>query len=158
MGPDRGEMRKLMGAGHSAGTGIALLFLATQPAFATSGDPGSTGWVAFAVSAGAISLALAAGLWALAEQRSASRLRIALQEAVSRARSALSERDALIGAGPEPVMIWSRERDAAASYNGAEALIDSCLAGQDALALSTALDALSARVKVLFIFGGPPVA
>jgi len=98
-----------------------------------------------ALSIGALSLAIAAALWALAEQRAARGLRRALRTATARSRAALGERDALIDAGSESLVVWARDRDYVASYSGGDALIDSCLAGEDATTLSTALDGLSAQ-------------
>src|SRR5260221_8205277 len=47
-----------------------------------------------ALACGGVALAIAAGLWALAEQRSALRLRRALRQAGTRTKAALGERDA----------------------------------------------------------------
>ena len=148
MSPKSGQSPTQRGGWRAArcwrgGAGIGLTLL-SGPALAAPTDPGD-GLVLSALAVGAVGLAVAAGLWALAEQRASARLKSALRNAVSRARAALGERDALIEAGREAVLVWSRERDAAASYNGAEALIDSCLAGEDALALGAALDGLSAQ-------------
>ncbi len=96
-------------------------------------------------------MALAAGLWAIAEQRAAARLRRAMKLAIARTRAALSERDALIGAGREALVTWSRDRDAASTYGGADSLLDSCLAGEDATALSQAIDGLSDRGQAFAI-------
>jgi signal transduction histidine kinase len=101
--------------------------------------------LAVGVGIGAIALALAAGLWAIAEQRIASRLRLTLRNANARSRAVASARDALIAAGREPVMVWGRDGTAPRSYGGAELLLDSCLAGAEATALSEAIDALSDR-------------
>src|SRR5579871_1049150 len=145
MDPDGRRRQWRRGIGARAAACAGVLSIVATPALAAGFDAVLDTFVPTALVIGATALALAAGLWALAERRAAARLRLSLQQAVSRARAALSERDALIAAGPDPVMVWSRERDAAGSFGGAEALIDSCLAGADALALSTALDDLSAR-------------
>lgn len=99
--------------------------------------------MASALAVGAIALALAAGLWALAEQRDARRLRRSLRIADTRARAATGARDALIAAGREAVVVWGRDGTAARSYGNADQMLDACLAGPDATTLSEALDALS---------------
>jgi signal transduction histidine kinase len=98
-----------------------------------------------ALAAGAVALAIAASLWALAEQRSAQRLRRALRVTGARTRSAVGERDALLGAGREALVVWGRDGSGPFSYGGGEQLLESCLKGPEALALSTALDGLSDR-------------
>ncbi len=98
-----------------------------------------------ALAAGAVALAIAASLWALAEQRSAQRLRRSLRVTGARTRNAVGERDALLGAGREALVVWGRDGSGPFSYGGGEQALDSCLKGADALALSTALDDLSDR-------------
>ncbi|HWD48352.1 MAG TPA: PAS-domain containing protein, partial [Rhizomicrobium sp.] len=101
--------------------------------------------VAAGVGIGAVALAMAAGLWALAEQRAASKLRRTLKNTNARSRAVASARDALIAAGGAPVIVWGRDGTAPRSYGGAGSILDSCLAGADATALSEAIDALSDR-------------
>ena len=55
----------------------------------------------------------------------------------------MGERDALLGAGREALVVWGRDGSGPFSYGGGDALLESCLKGPDALALSQALDALS---------------
>ena len=98
-----------------------------------------------ALAAGAVALAIAASLWALAEQRSAQRLRRSLRVTGARTRNAVGERDALLGAGREALVVWGRDGSGPFSYGGGEQALESCLKGADALALSTALDDLSDR-------------
>ncbi|MBV9330055.1 MAG: hypothetical protein JOZ55_00720, partial [Alphaproteobacteria bacterium] len=98
-------------------------------------------------SIGALALAFAAGLWALSEQSTSRRLRRSLRTMLVRLHTNLGEREALIDAGREALLVWSRDRDASSSYGGAEETIDSCLAGEDAVALSEALDALGSQGK-----------
>ncbi|GAA0540083.1 PAS domain-containing sensor histidine kinase [Rhizomicrobium palustre] len=95
------------------------------------------------VTTGAVALAVAAGLWALAEQKVSAKLRRLLKGASARLRAAVGERDALIAASRDPLIVWGRENLAPTFYNGGEAILDSCLQGPDATELSTALDALS---------------
>jgi signal transduction histidine kinase len=96
-----------------------------------------------ALASGAVALAIAASLWALAEQRGAQRLRRALKSAGARTQASVGERDALLSAGREALVVWGRDGSGPYSYGGGEALLDSCLKGADALALSQALDDLS---------------
>jgi signal transduction histidine kinase len=98
-----------------------------------------------AVTTGAVALAIAAGLWALAEQKTSGRLRRGLRIAGARTRAAVGERDALLSAGKESLIVWGRDGSGPYSYGGAEAALDSCLAGTDATELSAALDALSEK-------------
>ncbi len=97
------------------------------------------------LACGGVALAVAAGLWALAEQRAAGRLRRALRQAGTRSKAALSERDALLQAGREALVVWGRDGSGPFSYGGGDEQLQSCLKGADALALSAALDGLSDR-------------
>ena len=130
--------RALLALSH----GLALLFL-SWPAYAAAGPLPATTLVAASIATGAVALAIAAGLWAIAEQRATARLRHALRSSSARARAAAAARDALIAAGREAVMVWGRDGSAPYSYGGGEHLLDSCLAGPDATAVSQAIDALS---------------
>jgi signal transduction histidine kinase len=96
-----------------------------------------------AVTIGAVSLAIAAGLWAISEQKRANRFRRTLRASGSRTRAAVSERDALLGASRESLVVWGRDGAGPYSYGGGEALMEACLAGPDATVLSQALDDLS---------------
>ncbi len=127
--------------------GFALSTLVLTPTAAWAADPLATeqGMVLAAIAAGAVALAIAAGLWALAEQNASTRLRRLLRGAGARTRAAVGERDALLTASKEALIVWGRDRDAAASYSGADALLDSCLSGSEATELSEALDGLSDR-------------
>ena len=98
-----------------------------------------------ALAAGGVALAIAAGLWALAEQRIAAKLRRSLRLTGARTKAAVGERDALLGAGREPLVVWGRDGVEPYSYGGGEQLLQSCLKGPDALALSSAIDGLSDR-------------
>jgi signal transduction histidine kinase len=100
-----------------------------------------------AVTTGAVALAIAAGLWAIAEQNATAKLRRALRVSGARTRAAVGERDALLSAGKESLIVWGRDGSGPYSYGGAEAAIDSCLAGADAIELSRALDGLSERAE-----------
>jgi len=96
-----------------------------------------------AVTLGAVALAIAAGLWAVAEQNISLKLKRNLRAAGARTRAAVGERDALLSGGREALLVWGRDGSGPYSYGGAEAVLDSCLAGADAMPLSLALDALS---------------
>jgi signal transduction histidine kinase len=95
------------------------------------------------IAGGAVALAIAACLWALAEEFAAQRLRRTLRSSEARERASTSARDALISAGREALVIWGSDGASAKSYGGAAALIDACLEGPDALEVSKALDALA---------------
>ena len=97
------------------------------------------------LACGGAALAIAAGLWALAEQRSARWLRRALRQASTRTKTAVGERDALLNAGREALLVWGRDGSGPFSYGGGDEQLQSCLKGADALALSSALDGLSDR-------------
>ena len=134
-----GSVRALAGV-------AALAAFVPMPALAASANAlDETTMVAVAVGTGAVALAVAAGLWALAEQNISARLRAALRGANARMRASASARDALISAGREPLIVWGRDGSASHSYAGAEAILDSCLAGANATELSQAIDALSDR-------------
>jgi len=146
MGPRMGQNKK-PGSGVGFGrqrcqvAALATVALAACPASAASfaGEP----TLPSALVAGAVALALAAGLWALAQRNLAVKLRRTLKTAASRTRAAVSERDALLGATREALVVWGRDGAGPYSYGGGEALIESCLKGPQATELSTALDALS---------------
>ncbi|MGH6875842.1 MAG: hypothetical protein ACREHV_00535, partial [Rhizomicrobium sp.] len=95
------------------------------------------------IAAGAIALGLAAALWAWAQTQALRRLRRQLRQAGESSRAAIGVRDALIAAGRDPVVIWGGEDLVARSYGSAEAIVESCLAGPDAIELAEALDALA---------------
>jgi len=140
-GQDKSRGGRWLGAGARNAAALFPLFLAT-PAAAATPDPMT---VAGAIAAGAAALAAAAGLWALAEQHAARRLRRLLRSAETRMRAGANARDALIGAGREAVLVWGRDGTVPRSYGGGELILDSCLAGADATQLSEALDALGDR-------------
>jgi signal transduction histidine kinase len=96
-----------------------------------------------ALACGGVALAIAAGLWALAEQRTTRRLRRSLRMVGAKTKAAVGERDALLGAGREGLVVWGRDGAGPFSYGGGEETLQSCLNGPNALALSTALDGLS---------------
>ncbi|HEV2653087.1 MAG TPA: PAS-domain containing protein [Rhizomicrobium sp.] len=126
----------------------AFLLIAPGPVWAAAdGVPQDQFLVLAAVMAGALALAIAAGLWALAEQRTASKLRRALRVSGGKTRAAVGERDALLSAGSEALIVWSRETETPITYGAAQAMLDSCLKGPNATALSQALDELSDQGK-----------
>jgi signal transduction histidine kinase len=94
---------------------------------------------------GALALALAGGFWAFAQMRVVRLLRRKLREAGATARAAIGARDALIAAGRDPLVAWGGEDTPARSYGPAESIVESCLAGTDAITLAEALDALADR-------------
>ena len=60
-------------------------------------------------------------------------------------RAAVGERDALLSASREALIVWGRDGNAPLSYAGADAMLESCLAGPEATDLSKALDDLADR-------------
>jgi Signal transduction histidine kinase len=104
-----------------------------------------TGVILTAVTAGAVVLAVAAGMWALVEQKNSIKLKRQLKSAGARQRAAVGERDALLDVCRDALIVWGRDSDGPMSYGGAEAQLDSCLKGADAPTLSKALDDLSAH-------------
>ena len=98
-----------------------------------------------ALACGGVALAVAAGLWALAEQRQARRLSRSLRTVSAKTKAALGERDALLGAGREALVVWGRDGCGPFSYNGGDEQLQSCLRGAEALALSGAIDGLADR-------------
>lgn len=123
----------------------AALLLLPMPAFAAEDMATEQFLVLFGVATGAVSLAVAASLWALSEQKAASRLRRTLRVTGARVRAAIGERDALLSSGRDALVVWGRDDSAPLSYAGGEAVLDACLAGTEAKELSAALDALSDR-------------
>src|ERR1700748_3870763 len=146
MSPILGHMgRRKPGLWVVLAVGLPSPAWAAEPVNLTIGFDAGRLIVLSALAAGAVALAIAASLWALAEQRSAERLRRSLRTTGARTRTAVGERDALLGAGREALVVWGRDGSGPFSYGGGEQALDSCLKGPDALALSTALDGLSDR-------------
>ncbi|HEX4080364.1 MAG TPA: ATP-binding protein [Rhizomicrobium sp.] len=121
----------------------AMIAAAPVPALASAGHAASA--MIPLVAGGAIALSLAAALWASAQIAAVRRLRRQLRQATQAARAAIGTRDALIGAGRDPLVAWGGGEPAAKSYGPAEAVLESCLAGADAIPLAEALDALAER-------------
>ena len=119
--------------------------LADDPQAAVAAFQNGNVVVLSGLACGGVALAIAAGLWALAEQRAARRLRRSLRQVGTRTKAALSERDALLSASREALLVWGRDGSGPFSYGGGNELLQSCLKGTDALALSSALDGLSDR-------------
>src|ERR1700727_120042 len=154
-----GGMRPVLGQGGTTGSGrlqgvnrlLAGLLLALVPIPALAAMPDSLALqngnvvVLSALACGGVALAIAAGLWALAEQRAARRLRKSLRTVGAKTKAALGERDALLSAGREALVVWGRDGSGPFSYGGGDELLQSCLKGPDALALSGAMDGLSDR-------------
>ncbi|HEY0283001.1 MAG TPA: PAS-domain containing protein, partial [Rhizomicrobium sp.] len=124
------------------GAALAAFVLAARPALAASFTAGQE-TVLTVIAAGAAALAIAGGIWALSEQNVSAKLRRMLRVAGARTRAAVGERDALLGAAREALIVWGRDGAGPYSYGGGEALLESCLKGAQATELSAALDALS---------------
>ena len=138
----RGGFGKL----RAAWPALAGFLLAPCPALAAASDAATQQFLVLgAVTTGAVALAVAAGLWALAEQSRTGKLRRALRQSGARTRAAVGERDALLSAGREALIVWGREGSAPMSYGGGENMLDALLAGADATTVSQALDDLSDR-------------
>ncbi len=133
------------GRWRAAGPVLTGFLLAPCPALAATDAATQQFLVLGAVTTGAVALAIAAGLWALAEQSRTGKLRRALRQSGARTRAAVGERDALLSAGREALIVWGREGSAPLSYGGGEAMLDACLAGAEATQVSQALDDLSDR-------------
>src|ERR1700753_3787626 len=73
------------------------------------------------------------GLGALAEQRPAQKLRRALKTGNARTRAAVGEREALLDASREALVVWGRDGGGPQSYGGGGELLQSWLEGADAL-------------------------
>ncbi|MBV9570426.1 MAG: PAS-domain containing protein [Alphaproteobacteria bacterium] len=115
------------------------LLLLPQPAFAGDGTT-----VPLVITIGAVALAVATSLCAIAANNAAARLRRSIAAVNARARSAVAAREAIIEAGREKVLVWQRNGGGATNaFGGSEHLLNACLAGPDALILSQALDDLA---------------
>src|SRR6478609_1619811 len=152
MRPRLGQGKRRWGAGRRALlTAAPLALMAGSSAQAAEAQLTSLAFqngnmvVLSALACGGVALAVAAGLWALAEQRNARRLARALRASGARNKAAMGERDALLGAGREALVVWGRDGSGPLSYNGGDEMLQACLKGADALALSSAIDGLSDR-------------
>jgi signal transduction histidine kinase len=100
--------------------------------------------VATAVLA-ACALAIAGGLWGMSEHWATRRLRQNLRSTAAKAHALLSARDAWLAGGRESLMVWGADMDTPLSFGDGAALMEACLTGADAPALSAALDALASN-------------
>lgn len=142
MSPKKGQARASGGKRRGIAAFLALWALvpaeASAAPFGTPLDP----FVSTLLVAGAVALALAAVLWALVQHFAAERLRRAVRVSIARARAAVGERDALISAAQDALLVWGRDGSGPFSYGGGETILESCLEGADATDLSQALDDL----------------
>jgi signal transduction histidine kinase len=115
-----------------------------MPAFAAAAVPDPV-FTASLIAAAAVALGLAAGLWAVAQQRVVHRARALLASAESRLRASAEARDALLAAGRESLIAWGRDGSPLRAYGQADLLLDAALTGPDATKFSEAIDALSDR-------------
>src|SRR6185437_14917995 len=141
----RGRLRTRLGACALAAASLPSPAWAADPVNLIIGFDTGRLLVLSALAAGAVALAIAASLWALAEQRNASRLRRALKATATRNRSQLSERDALLTAGREALVIWGQNGAASLSYGGGEEKLNAILRGPDGAMLTQALNDLAAH-------------
>jgi signal transduction histidine kinase len=91
----------------------------------------------------ACALAIAGGLWGVSEHTATRRLRANLRSTTAQARAMLSARDAWLAGGRESLMVWGADINTPISFGDGAALMEACLTGPDATALSTALDLLA---------------
>ena len=138
----RGNFGRRLGAAVPAAiAGFASSALPTPAFAAAEGFLRESNAMAI-VALGGISLAIATALWAWSETRAAATLRRSLKEARSLLRATVGERDALLGAGREALLVWGRDHEMTLTYAGSESLLDSCLAGEESGELTSALSAL----------------
>jgi len=97
------------------------------------------------VVAGAVALGVGAALWASAQLSVVRHLRRELRETGAATRAAIGARDALIAAGRDALVAWGGDETLPRSFGSADGIVESCLAGPDALELAEALDSLSER-------------
>lgn len=151
MGPDTDHNKSLGGReGRRKARAIWLaasgFLLLPTPALAAANDGVTQQLLVLgAVTTGAVALAIAAGLWALAEQNRTGKLRRALRQSNARTRAAVGERDALLSAGREALIVWGRDGAGPMAYGSSERMLDAVLNGPDATLVSSALDGLSDR-------------
>src|ERR1700761_3798482 len=144
MRPRLGQSGKPAAKRRLQGALMAAAPLALLPGTALGAVPDALAFqngnavVLSALACGGVALAIASGLWALAEQRAARRLRRALRSVGAKNRAAVGERDALLGAGREALVVWGRDGSGPVSYGGGEEILQSCLKGPEAQALSEA--------------------
>src|SRR5882724_4702863 len=103
-----------------AATAFAVALMAPERALAAPAFGVDFSWLSTATTLGGVSLALAAGLWALAEHRAAAALRRSMKTTRALLRAAVGERDALLGAGREALLVWGRDRDMVLTFGGSE--------------------------------------
>ncbi|MFL6691245.1 MAG: PAS-domain containing protein [Alphaproteobacteria bacterium] len=114
------------------------LLLLPQPAWADSGTVSTT------IALGAVALAIAASLWAVSANRVIAELKRRVTTERARARATVANRNALIEAGREAIVVWGPAAEETFSFGPSDILLEACLAGPDALLLSQALDDLAA--------------
>ncbi|MGH6827534.1 MAG: hypothetical protein ACREFW_01330, partial [Rhizomicrobium sp.] len=96
-----------------------------------------------ALAAGAVALAIAASLWALAEQANAKRLARMLRAQIARGKGTVAARDALLDASRGALVVRQIDGSATFSYGGGEVVLQSCLKGGEGERLEKALIQLS---------------
>lgn len=142
MSPKKGQVRVSGERRRGIAAFLGLCLFAPAEASAAPISPAIDPFVGVLIVTGAVALALAAILWALVQYFAAERLRRAVRVSVARARAAVGERDALISAAQDALLVWGRDGTGPFSYGGGETILESCLEGADATDLSQALDDL----------------
>jgi PAS domain-containing protein len=140
------DIRGSKALAYGPSLGFAVLFVPSSAHAAEAIGPLFTGdllLLLIVLTSGA--LAIAGGLWGLAERRNTVALRDSLRAMTAKARALLSARDAWLSAGRESLMVWGADMSAPLSFGEGAALMEACLVGPDATDLSAALDALAAN-------------
>ena len=146
-GEEQPEAGKWSESGFKTRLGFAVLsalLSASTPAWAQV-TPGTTTIVMTLIVAASGALALAGGLWAMAEHRNHLLAKRALKRTRAQARALLSTRDAWLSASRESLIVWNAETSEPLSYASGAKLMEDCLTGPDATMLSVALDTLAAN-------------
>lgn len=120
---------------------LVLTVFLPQPASAAAIFPAVT----TLITGGAVALAVAAGVWAIYNLQLAAQLRRLLRSASAKAAADIATRDRLIEASSESVVVLGGRTEETRSYSDGNALIESCLAGPDAIEVSQALRKLRER-------------
>jgi len=135
------------GAGWPRGAAMVLVYMALalrpSPLSAAQAPFATPDLIVGTIVLAACALAIAGGLWGLSEHSLARRLRTALRTTTAKAHSMLRARDAWLAGGRESLLVWGTDMNVPLSFGDGAALMEACLTGPDAAAVSKALDALA---------------
>lgn len=119
---------------------VAFFFSLSSPvAAATTGSAQIDGLIA----GGAVALAIGTSLWAAALISGSQKLRRQLNRISATVRASIAARDALLSSSRDPVAVWASDEGRSWGYQGAERVVQSCLAGPNAAELAEALALLN---------------